>query len=95
VLRFLHTLSASLFYLLGSSFFLAYILYHNSIAGTWPLMWLETADLPLLICALLYGGLSVYLSFGGPDRPSKIAAALLAAPLVVTFLIFAILNFLF
>ncbi|MBI1813103.1 hypothetical protein HY285_03510 [Candidatus Peregrinibacteria bacterium] len=62
MLKFLHQLSAIFFSLLGSSFFVAYLLVRNSIGGIWPAWWLQVADLPLALCALMYGGLSLYQS---------------------------------
>ena len=91
--RYLHQLSAILFYVLAGSFFLCYLLWRNSIGGTFPLWWMETADIPLLICGMLYGGLSVYLSLGGEATRSRALIALIAVPLVLFFLIALILNF--
>ncbi|MBI3618576.1 hypothetical protein HY213_00905 [Candidatus Peregrinibacteria bacterium] len=62
MLKFLHQLSAVFFYLLGGSFFVAYLFLRNNIGDTWPAWWLQVADLPLALSALMYGGLSLYQS---------------------------------
>ena len=46
-LRYLQTLSAFFFYLLGSSFFIAYVLLRNDMWGGLAAWWLQTADLVL------------------------------------------------
>ena len=91
--RYLNTLSTILFYTLGSSFFLAYILMRNEIADPWPLWWLEIADMPLLLIALLYGGLSLYLSLQPEIGGSKAFGTIVALPLSLLFLLFLFLNF--
>ena len=93
MLRYLHTLSAVLFYLLAGSFFLAYVLLRNALGGFWPLFWLQTADLPLLLSGLLYGGSSVYLSLQPEKNLSKSVALTIGIPLAVIFLLSLVLNF--
>lgn len=93
MLRFLHTLTAVLFYFLGSGFFIAYVLLRNGIGGDWPLTWLETADLPLLLVSVLYGGTSVIRSFQGDAPVSKILILGITLPLFVLFSVAAYLTF--
>lgn len=91
--RYLHTLSAILFYLLGTSFFVAYILEFNNILVTRSLQWMAIGDLPLLCVALLYGGTSVYLSLTSERSPSTGLALTITIPLILLFLAAATLKF--
>jgi hypothetical protein len=91
--RYLHTLSAILFYILGGSFFLAYILKINAIAVAPSLLWLQKGILPLLCISLLYGGTSIYLSVTNELKPSRTLAITIAIPLIIVFIIFMILKF--
>ena len=93
MLKYLHQLSACFFYSIGTSFFVAYLLLRN---GVWPVfsaVWLQTADLPFALCAILYGGLSLYMSLHNPAKPSKILAWGIGAPLAVLFIVLVTLNF--
>jgi hypothetical protein len=92
VTKYLHQLSAFLFYLLGSAFFVAYILYRNGLGGAFPIRLLTEADLPLLACAMLYGGLSVIRSVD-EEGSSKGLRWAIGAPLFVIFLVFVVFNF--
>lgn len=92
MLRYLHRLSAFFFYVLGSGFFVAYILWRNEMGGGWPLRWLTEADLPMLLASLLYGGLSVYLSID-PHETSKTLRWTMFGLMTVCFLAFLVLNF--
>jgi hypothetical protein len=89
----LHSLSAVLFYLLGLSFFGAYILLRNKIGGAWPGWWLQVADLPILIAGATYGGMSMYRSLASEHRPSRALAVTIALPLIALLLFLALLNF--
>lgn len=62
MLRFLRQLSGACFYLLGASFFGAYVLLHNSLWVPQMSAWLQLMDWPLIASAVVYGGLCVYLS---------------------------------
>ncbi len=92
--RFLHTLSAILFYILGTSFFLAIVLRQNAIAGTAPQVWMDIADLPLLLTGLLYGGVSLYRSVRNDEHVSHALIVGLALPLGILFSLLLITNFL-
>jgi hypothetical protein len=92
VLRYLHALSSFFFYTLGVSFFVAYLLFRS---GIWPVasaLWLQVADLPFALCAILYGGLSFYLSLR-PEGGSKALAWGVAIPLALVFCFLVVLNF--
>jgi hypothetical protein len=91
VSRYLHTLSAALFYLVAGSFFLAYVLLRNDIGGGMPEMWLRIGDLPLLALGLLYGGLSIYRSL--TDKPSRTLGIAIGLPLTLLFLLGCVANF--
>ncbi|HVW66943.1 MAG TPA: hypothetical protein VHA78_04425 [Candidatus Peribacteraceae bacterium] len=90
--RYLQTLSAILFYILGASAFLAYLLWVNAIAQKQMLLWLQTVDLPLLCVALLFGGISVYRSMT-PGKPSRGLALWIGIPLLFVFLLSVFLKF--
>ncbi|MBI5156256.1 hypothetical protein HZA45_03210, partial [Candidatus Peregrinibacteria bacterium] len=54
MLRYLHTLSAFLFYCLAGAFFLGYILMINNIIPVFAAEFLYIGQLPLLFVGLLY-----------------------------------------
>lgn len=85
--RFLHTLSALLFYCLAGAFFLNYLLMINNIAPLSLAAFLYVGQLPLLLVSLLYGGLSVYHSLHREGAPSRILTMLIGLPVTVFFLI--------
>lgn len=93
MLKYLHTLSAALFYVLGASFFLAYILLHNNIQPELSGSWLQAGDLPLLLSGLLYGGISVYRSIQEDNSSSRTLMFAIGIPVGVLFLLFLVLNF--
>ena len=94
VTLFLHRLSAFTFYLLGLSFFGAYMFLRNDVGQVeWPAMWLQTADLPLALTSMIYGGTSLYLSLKNPDRPSRMLGMIITIPLVALFGFLVYLNF--
>lgn len=93
MIRYLHTLSAILFYVLGSSFFLAYVLFRNNVWEAASLRWLQIGDMPLLLAGLLYGGLSVYRSMHDDTSHSTVMLIAIGFPLVVLFITMLILNF--
>lgn len=93
MLRFLHRLSAWMFYPLGLSFFAAYIAVRQDWAAPLARWWLGVLDLPLLICGLLYGAASVVLSISDDDRPSAVTAWSVLLPAVVILLAVLVVNF--
>jgi hypothetical protein len=93
MISFIHHLSSFLFYILGTSFFVAYLLMRNALAEEWPRWWLEIADLPLSLIAILYGGLSIFLSIHGGKKDSKSLIFVIAIPLIALFVFLVILNF--
>lgn len=92
MLRYLHTLSAVLFYVLGATFFGAYILMHNDIAADGARAWLQSGDMPLLLSGLLYGGLSVYDSIQDASSSKAVMLGILI-PLGILFLLLLAVNF--
>jgi hypothetical protein len=94
MVRYLHTLSAILFYVIGASVFLAYLLWSNNIATGATLRWLQTADLPLLCTALLFGGMSIYRSMT-TDKPSKVLGISLTVVFALLFIVSAVVKFAF
>ena len=93
MLHFLRSLSAFFFYLLGITFFVAYVMLRNSAGGTWPAYWVQVAALPLALCAVLYAGLSLYLSLHSGEKHSKALMAGIGIPLLAFFLLIVVLNF--
>ena len=93
MLRYLHSLSAWLFYLLAGAFFVAYVLFHNDIAARIAGQFLYVGQLPLLLVSFLYGGLSVYHSIRGEESASRTLAFIIAIPLVVLFVLFLLIRF--
>lgn len=93
MLKHLHSLSAILFYVLGASFFVAYLLHFNKLLGLWPRWWFEVADMPLIIAAILYGGTSLFLSIYNPERSSTALKYSIAIPLIALFLFLVALNY--
>jgi len=89
----LHRLSAILFSVLGLTFALAYVLFRNEIAGSWPLWWLQVADLPLLLTGLTYGSISIERSLWSPSSPSTVLPFIIFIPTGLLFLLFATMNF--
>lgn len=92
--RFLHTLSAILFYLLGGSYFLALVLNANGVMASASRAWLDSTDLPLLLTGLLFGGTSLYRSVCNDEDASHVLIVGIAIPLVILFVLLLITNFL-
>lgn len=92
MIRYLHQLSAALFYLLGLTFFAAYVVYRNGLGTELPLRLLTEGELPLLACAMLYGATSVILSVDetGSSKSLRLGVGI---PMVILFLAFMALNF--
>jgi hypothetical protein len=91
--RYLHTLSAVLFYLLGLAAFGAYVLLKNAWGGYLPSFVLNVIDIPLLVVGALYGGMSVYRSLKEEHAPSPILGIFIALPLILVIGFFVVLNF--
>ncbi len=91
--KYLQQLSAFFFYALGISFFVAYLLLRNNVVPEWSSLWLQVADLPFAFSAILYGGLSLYLSLLVPGKSSKFLPWLIGVPLVALFVFLVALNF--
>lgn len=91
MLQLLKNVSGFFFYLLGSSFFIAYVLLKNKLWVTESAVWMQNADLPLAFSALTYGGLSLYLSLRTEE--SKILPWLIGVPLGIFFVMILVMNF--
>ena len=91
--RYIHNLSAVLFYSLGVSYMVAYVLHFNTLGGFWPAWWMEIADLPFAVVAMLYGGSSLYLSIVKPGQKSYVLAGLIVLPLMLLFSFLFVLNY--
>lgn len=93
MLTHFHRLSALLFYLLGTSFFVAYLLHFNKLGDTWPYWWMQVGDLPLVLCTIMYGGLSLYRSVTPDEETSVGTAVFICVPLVAVFGLLVVMNF--
>ena len=91
--QYLNKLSAVLFYVLGTSFFVAYLLSVKDSMEPLVSMWLRIGDLPLAVVAMLYGGTSLYLSVKPADKFSRGLAITIAVPLIALFIFLFMLNF--
>jgi hypothetical protein len=65
MLKFLQSLSAVCFFLLGITFFVAFLFLRNNVQMIWSAWWMQVADLPLLVSAVTYGATSFMLSVKG------------------------------
>ena len=89
----LHQLSGIFFYVLGTTFFVAYLLLRNDVVAPWPVWWLRIADLPLVLVAMFYGGTSLYLSVKPAEGPARLQPLAIAVPLGLLFGLLVVLNF--
>lgn len=92
MLTYVHKLSGFLFYLLGGSFFLSFMLQYNQI-GSFGGWWLKVADLPLALVGVIFGGSSLYLSVKPKNKDSKVLFILIGLPLMVLFVSLIVMNF--
>ncbi|MDP7069350.1 MAG: hypothetical protein QF815_02380 [Candidatus Peribacteraceae bacterium] len=92
MISYLQKLSGFLFYVLGGSFFLAYMLQYNEVTP-WAAWWLKTADLPLALVGMLFGGSSLYLSVKPRGSESRPLFMIIGIPLVVIFSTLLVMNF--
>jgi hypothetical protein len=93
MLPFLQSLSGVLFYALGLSFFVSYLLLKNSILSEITEWWMRTLDLPLILSALLYGGLSLLQGLQGSTTKFRGLTFIIFLPIAALFFSFMILNF--
>ena len=93
VLSYLQKLSGLSFYLLSSSFFVAWILMHNKIHIHSSAVWIQIADLPLAFSAIVYGGLSLYLSLFRSEDQSHALFWMIGIPLTFFFGVIVLMNF--
>lgn len=93
VFKMFHSLSAVLFYVLGLSFFVAYIMLRNDAGGVWPGWWMQVADLPTLVAGAVYGGTGMYKSLTMDHRPSRALGLTIGIPLAALTLFLALMNF--
>jgi hypothetical protein len=91
--KFLHKLSAFLFFLLGISLFVAFLLWRNEIYTEYSMWWLQRADLPFALAAILFGGTSLFRSLNPKEKRSPILAIAIAIPLIAFFIFLVMLNF--
>jgi hypothetical protein len=92
VIAYLKRLSGFLFYVLGGTFFVAYMLQYNEVTP-WGGWWLRVADMPLVLVGVLYGGTSLYMSVKPKDGDSKPLYIVIGIPLVMVFSTLLLMNF--
>ena len=90
--RYLHTLSAILFYCLAGAFFLAYVLMTNNIAPASMAAFLYIGQLPLLLVSLTYGGLSIFHSLHREGAPANLLSVVIGVPAALFFLFILVLR---
>ena len=81
------------FFVLGASFFVAYVLLRNGLWVRETSIWMQSADLPLGFCALVYAGMSVFAGLRHPRKSSHTLAIILAIPLALAFGAILLMNF--
>lgn len=72
---------------------MSYLLLRNAVGEPWPAWWLNVADLPLALVAVLYGGTSLYRSVKRKDGVSVPLLILIGIPLLAFFTFLIVLNF--
>jgi len=65
----------------------------NEIFTLQSAWWLQRADLPFALVAILYGGLSLYRSLNPNEKPAKMLKLTIAIPLIAFFVFLVILNY--
>jgi hypothetical protein len=93
MLRTLQKVSGAAFFLLGLSFFAAYVLLRNGVWTNESAIWMQVADLPLALSAVVYGGICVYCGVRDPSHTSTKLAVVIAFPLFVVFAVIVAMNF--
>ncbi|MCF7844332.1 MAG: hypothetical protein K9M03_00700 [Kiritimatiellales bacterium] len=91
--HYLHKVTGILFFLLGISLFVAYLLMHNGIYASQTAWWIQRADLSFALTTLIYGGTGLYLSIHPKDKPSRALALTIGIPVAAFFVFLFILNF--
>ena len=80
------------FYLLGASFLVGVVLLQTPMAAE-ASYWMQIADLPLAFSAVVFGGVSLYMSVHPTGKSSPFAATILMATLGGFFSVLVALNF--
>jgi len=65
----LYKTATALFYVLGVTFVIAELLRRLQIGGLWPTYYMNVADVPLYISAIIYGCGSFYRSITSKNSP--------------------------
>lgn len=92
MLRFLHTLSAVLFTLLGLTLFGVEILWRQGFWMPWSQVLLTTIPTPLIAIGLLYGTCSIILSARDGSTVRTVIGTIIGAVSIVIFIAFALLR---
>jgi hypothetical protein len=92
VLRFLHTLSAVLFTLLGFGLFAAVVLVRQGAWLPWSHALLAMIPAPLIAIGLLYGTLSIIQSAQSSNRTRAIVGTIVGGAAIALFITFALLR---
>lgn len=91
MLKFLHSLSAVLFTLLGLALFCAEVCWRQGVLMPWSQVFLMTIPTPLIAIGLLYGCLSIVLSAKeGRGRP--VVGIIVGLASIALFAVFAALR---
>lgn len=92
MLRFLHTLSAILFTLLGLALFGVEVLWQQGIWMPWSQVLLTTIPTPLIAIGLLYGACSIVLSARDGSTVRTVIGTIIGAVSIILFTAFALLR---
>lgn len=93
MLPLLQKTAGAVFFLLGTSFFVAYVLLRNGVFVNEAAVWMQAADLPLAGSAVTYAGVSVYAGLRDPKKRSLPLALAVAVPLALFFATVVAMNF--
>lgn len=89
----LQQVSGFFFYILGLSLFVGYVCMRNDVFPNHAAVWMQTADLPFALAAIVYGGTSLYASLRAGGSSSRVLAWSIAVPLLVLFGLIVTMNF--
>ncbi len=92
VLRFLHTLSAILFTVLGLALFGIEVAWKQGVWMPWSQVLLTTIPTPLIAVGLLYGCLSIVLSAQDNHPRRAVIGSIVGIACIALFAAFAVLR---
>ncbi|HLD63564.1 MAG TPA: hypothetical protein VI913_01575 [Candidatus Peribacteraceae bacterium] len=85
--------SEIVFYIMGCSFFLLYMMYHNGIGAEWARWLMELFDQSFILVALLYGGTSFLRTLTDLKDPNMKIVLAVAIPLGLLYILLLAFNY--